>query len=43
MSERSWEELVRIFIEKGLGGIMESQIGKTVLMNVPMSLMYLRS
>ena len=37
MSERSSEELVKIFEKKGLAGIMKSQEGKTIGENVPMS------
>lgn len=43
MSEKSYEELVRIFDKKGLTGIMESQEGKTIGANVPMSPTRLRS
>jgi len=43
MSERSFEELARVFEEKGLAGIMEARAGKTAETSVPMSSRHTRS
>jgi len=43
MIERSFEEIVKVFVERRLIGIMEAHTRKIIAVNMPMSLRCVRS